>query len=142
MIASNLKGSLDDHLSALREQITARAEEIANAGPPSPDGMKNPVDLPSLNQAILEIIKGHVPSAQVGLRFFDLFPPFTCVCAVLCLAFAALGLMPLYADSQVVTKAGSSITGFLDIAKIFAGAIVGSTTSVALGSIRSRRGRQ
>lgn len=140
-LSANLKASLDEHLASLREDIASRADEIANAGLPTTDTNRNPVDIQSLSQAIAEAIGGGVGPAP-KLRLFDLFPPFTCVCALLCLAFAALGLLPLYADPAVAAKAATSTTGFLDIAKIFAGAIVGSTTSIALSSARSRRGRQ
>lgn len=85
------------------------------------------VDLEILAKAISEASEGKAAS----ISFFDLFPPFTLVCAVLCILFGSLGLF----------GAASTTPGFLDIAKIFAGALVGSTASVALTSDRMRRGR-
>ena len=55
------------------------------------------------------------------------------------LAFALLGLVPLFNESG--SKVATATASFLDIAKIFAGAIVGSTTSVALSAARARRAR-
>ena len=140
-LSPSLKASLDDHLARVRDQIADRADEIANATSGPGESTQNSVDLSSLAKAIDEMIKGQQNPSEGKLRFFDLFPPFTCVCAVLCLAFATLGLLPLFADQAVAAKATASASGFLDIAKIFAGAIVGSTTSIALGSSKAKRGR-
>ena len=55
-------------------------------------------------------------------RFFDLFSPFTTVLAGMTMVFGFLGLVPgIFGPSQDVQKT------FLDIAKIFAGAVVGAT---------------
>ncbi len=140
-LSASLKASLDEHLAQLREQIAGRADEIANADAGPGSGAPRPVDLSSLAKALDETVKGGQANVDGKLHFFELFPPFTCVCAVLCLAFATLGLMPLFADPAVAAKAAASTSGFLDIAKIFAGAIVGSTTSVVLAASKAKRGR-
>jgi hypothetical protein len=41
--------------------------------------------------------------------------------------------------SQAALSTGGKDTGFLDIAKIFAGALAGSTTSTAISTVRSQR---
>lgn len=144
-LSKNLNASLDDHLAKLKEQIADRAYALASASTDSPvtsEGEGVHVDLSILAKAIDEVTKGRFTPLEHRTRFFDLFPPFTCVCALLCLAFATLGLLPLVAtDSNVAAKVGGQASGFLDIAKIFAGAIVGSTTSIALSSSRAKRGR-
>jgi hypothetical protein len=61
--------------------------------------------------------------------FFELFSPFTLICFALTLAFGGLGL------SSKDSKISSS---FLDIAKIFAGALVGSTTSNISKQVRTK----
>jgi len=144
-LSKNLNASLDEHLAKLKGQIADRAYDLASASTDSSatsEGEAVRVDFSSLAKAIDEVTKGQVTPLEHRTRFFDLFPPFTCVCAVLCLAFATLGLLPLVAtDPTVAAKVGGQASGFLDIAKIFAGAIVGSTTSIALSSARAKRGR-
>ena len=147
-LSANLNASLDEHLAKLKKQIADRAYDLAGASTDASEaseaseGEMKCVDIPSLAKAIGEVTKEQGNPPEHGTRFFDLFPPFTCVCAGLCLAFATLGLLPLVAtDPNVASKAGGQASGFLDIAKIFAGAIVGSTTSIALSSSRAKRGR-
>jgi len=142
ILSPSLAASLDERLLQLKDQIAERAGEIANATVGPNATPLNPVDLSSLSMALDEATKGRQNLSEEGKpRFFELFPPFTCVCAVLCLAFATLGLLPLIAaDPAVAAKATASASGFLDIAKIFAGAIVGSTTSIALASSKAKRG--
>ncbi|MCD4487248.1 hypothetical protein LQR31_22510 [Chromobacterium vaccinii] len=135
---SSLEAALDDRLAMLRRQIRERAQEISSAesgGDPTAAGM----DISALGQAVDELLQGRSVAERPG--FFDLFPPFTCVCALLCLAFASFGLLfPLFADSVAGAGKGSAlVAGFLDIAKIFAGAIVGSTSSIVLSASRARR---
>jgi hypothetical protein len=45
----------------------------------------------------------HSQSLKRKTRFLDLFPPFTCLCAVLCFVFATLGLIALL-NANVVSK--------------------------------------
>ncbi|MBT0571705.1 hypothetical protein KIK84_15370 [Curvibacter sp. CHRR-16] len=128
-IPPSLSTCLDDELNALRDQITARAAELAST---------TPVTLQNLNQAMDEVVRGAAGSATLKRSFLDYFPPFTLVCALLCLAFAVLGLVALHEDPSGTSKLAAASGGFLDIAKIFAGAIVGSTTSLALAGARSK----
>lgn len=64
-----------------------------------------------------------IPVAKTS--FFDLFPPFTLLCFSLCIVFGAFGLFGGKKDTNYNG-------GFLDISKIFAGAIVGSATTSIL----------
>ena len=141
VLSANLGAVLDEHLEDMKSRIAERALEIANGRGNQVDEEISPADLSSLNQAIEELVNGRFsPNAiEQKFRLFDWFPPFTIVCAILCLSFATLGLFPLLTSSENVAKMGSVTSSFLDIAKIFAGAIVGSTSSVALKATRSRR---
>jgi hypothetical protein len=122
-LSANLDNVLVDHLALIKKQIIEKAQEIARPSASSAtEGESVEVDVASLKNAIDDVIKGERKN-----RFFDLFPPFTVVCFVLCLAFGFLGFFPKTAGG-----------GYLDVAKIFAGAIVGST-SVALS--RAKRAR-
>ncbi|MBX9298674.1 hypothetical protein [Chromobacterium piscinae] len=125
-------------MDVLKQQIRDRAGEIARYRSED-DAAGVQVDVGSLGLAVDELLQGRSVAERPG--FFDLFPPFTCVCALLCLAFAGFGLLfPLFADSVAGAGKGSAlVAGFLDIAKIFAGAIVGSTSSVVLAASRTRR---
>ncbi|AXE33824.1 hypothetical protein [Chromobacterium phragmitis] len=126
----SLEKALDERMEALRRQVERRAEEIAGEG-------GGPVDVASLGLALDEALNGR---QRWRAGFFELFPPFTCVCAALCLAFAAFGLLfPLLDPIPGEGKSSALVAGFLDIAKIFAGAIVGSTSSVVISAARSRR---
>ncbi|MBA8735313.1 hypothetical protein [Chromobacterium violaceum] len=127
---ANLEKTLDERMEALRRQIARRAAEIAGES-------GEPVGIDSLGLAMDETLHGRKTSRP---GFFELFPPFTCVCAALCLAFVAFGLLfPLLDPIPGGGKSSELVVGFLDIAKIFAGAIVGSTSSVVIAASRARR---
>ncbi len=70
--------------------------------------------------------------------FFDYILPVALLSAILACAFAALGLWAVLGQQNV--KEGLGSQGFLDIAKIFAGAIVGSATVVVASGVRRCRG--
>ncbi len=116
-LSSKMDAALEERLAKLKVQIASRAQQIA--------GDQIQPDLEDISRAFGEATKGESKNG-----FFDLFSPFTLVCAVLCLAFGALSF---------VRSVQSSSAAFLDIAKIFAGAIVGSTTTSALTRVRRAR---
>jgi hypothetical protein len=145
-LPQGLKTSLEEMLSDFRRRISERACEIADqhsvsAAPTAAGGAEVEsvrVSLRDLSQAVDELVQGQLLGPGLLARFFDLFPPFTCICTVLCIAFAALGLIAMI--NGTAGKIGpSTASGFLDIAKIFAGAIVGSTASIAIGAARVKR---
>jgi hypothetical protein len=140
-LSTALESSLDEHLSGVRERITDRAYDLAaqTIRPPgdSQENEKVQVNLNNLSQATSEVIAGqHGHKSSFLVRFFEYFPPFTCVCAILCIAFAVLGLYAL--GSGVGSEVAKATSSFLDIAKIFAGAIVGSTASNVINSTKSK----
>jgi hypothetical protein len=129
---------LEERIASLRDHIAERARELARKRTESQAGGKKPqdanVEVSDLSQAIDEALcNGAVPARKP--TFFDLFPPFSCLCFLLCLIFGGFGLFG--------EKGGSpaTIQGFLDIAKIFAGALVGSTASVSLKSLKAKGGK-
>lgn len=144
-LSCNLKETLEEHLESIKKKIADRALDIASSKTPgeSAKSVEKPkVSISDLAQAIDEMTHAYPVQKEQKMQFFDLFPPFTCICAILCLAFAVLGLLPLLiTDEKLVIKATTQTSGFLDIAKIFAGAIVGSTTSIALRAARAKGGR-
>lgn len=142
-LSASLASSLDEHLSEVRAQIADRAYELASQSISPASNLdsteKIQIRLNNLSQATSEIIAGEASIKNSKLaRFFEYFPPFTCVCTILCITFAWLGLSALdkgNGGTEVAKATGS----FLDIAKIFAGAIVGSTAATAISAIKSRR---
>jgi hypothetical protein len=139
-----LISALDEHLSRIRQRIAERAIDLA-AETQSPEGNEIQVSLDDLTRAVSESVGSSAAgtrSAQ-STRFFELFPPFTCICAALCVAFAILGLLALGGNLRATPGADLAkvSSGFLDIAKIFAGAIVGSTAASIVNVTRNRRGK-
>ncbi len=131
---SPLDKVLDDHLAKIKKKIINRAFEIASEA-------QEELSVTHLAAAIDE----YAPGTHVFLHgetmpkrgFFDYVPPVALLSAILACAFAALGLWAVLGQQNI--KEGLGSQGFLDIAKIFAGAIVGSATAmVASGSRRPR----
>jgi hypothetical protein len=135
-LSSNLIKVLGDELAQLKIGVEKRAHQIASErakasrkrGAPEGDrSLNTAVEMEDLTHALDESLGKK--SAEVSTdRFWDLFPPFTVLCFVLCLIFGYFGIYN--SDKN---------TGFLDIAKIFAGALVGSATSNRINTIRSNR---
>ena len=139
VLTSNLNASLEDLMSNLKRRIAERAMEIAQRRSLSAELESKPLDvsLQDVSQATDEIL-GQRPISAPGILFFDFFPPFTCLCFLLCIVFGGLGLYAMV--NPAAARIGTaSAQGFLDVSKIFAGAIVGSTTSTALSSNRARK---
>ena len=126
-----LSDALDEKLRNLRNDIALRADELAN-----PDNSVTPkaIDIEDVAAAIGDLVRGSGRFAPTRVeRFFEIFSPFTCVCALLCLAFAWLGFYSLSPSGSNLKQAAEP---FLDIAKIFAGAIVGSTSTAIVARRR------
>jgi hypothetical protein len=132
---SPLFQALEDHLAKIRKKILDRAQEIASEA-------KDELSVTHLAAAIGEYAPGKqvLPTGEVVAKggFFDYVPPVALLSAILAFAFAALGLWAILGQPDV--KSGLGTQGFLDIAKIFAGAIVGSATTVVASGTRRGRG--
>ena len=127
---SPLQNALDEHLRVIREKITKRAESLPTEG--------EAVDFSHVAQAIAEYAPGgEIPKAEPvkGLRFFlALFPPFILLSFILTVVFGVLGLWATLGSES--TKQSLIGPGFLDIAKIFAGAMVGSASANITSSLK------
>jgi len=139
----HLQGSLDEKIASLKDQIAERARGLAlERAKTQAAGKKqqgSAVDVSDLSQAIDEALcNGAAPAREA--TFFDLFSPFTCLCFLLCVTFGGLGL---FARAGTGASGGGAAPtqGFLDIAKIFAGALAGSTVSAPLKSLKSKGGK-
>jgi hypothetical protein len=122
--------SLDQHLQDIRKKIIKRAESLPTEG--------EAVDFSHIAQAIAEYAPvGEIPKAEPvkGFRFFlSLFPPFILLSFILTVVFGVLGLwVTLGSESPKQSPIGP---GFLDIAKIFAGAMVGSASANITSSLK------
>ncbi|HEY1767377.1 MAG TPA: hypothetical protein VGG26_06960 [Terracidiphilus sp.] len=143
-LSPGLTSSLDEQIQKLRGQIVerayARAEErdatqasaASNAASVTID-----VSLQDISAAFDEAT-GQSEVKERRISFFDIFTPFTCICLLLCGVFGFLGLLALRSDPKLPGLSAQA-SGFLDVAKIFAGALVGSTSSTALVAIKSRK---
>jgi hypothetical protein len=137
-----LVSALDEYLLRVRVQIAddAYAYSLARQSQ-APEGEASEghvqASLKDLSRAMDHFTGSDQPPLRASKvdRFFEFFPPFTCICALLSLAFAVLGLWALRGgDAKAAIAAG-----FLDIAKIFAGAIVGSSASKLISASKNRR---
>lgn len=142
-LSPHFQSALNEQMSQMRAQIEEQAIQIARQANTGSEAEAK-VSLSDLAAALETVTTGGRPPATRVERFFDYFPPFTCICALLCIGFAWLGLSPLTkatgVDPKVAEKLVLTSTGFLDIAKIFAGAIVGSaTTAIAVRAAKRKR---
>ena len=131
--------ALQNHLIIVREKILTRADIIASEA-------KEDINIIHMADAINEYAPGKQISqlSELPLKkgwlegFFGYVPPVACLSAILAFAFAALGLWALLGSSAVESALGKQSSGFLDIAKIFAGAIVGSATAAVASGARGK----
>jgi hypothetical protein len=156
-----LREPLNARLRQLQQQIERHTGEIAKERQKTKD-KQNPsrsdseeAVLEDMTHALAEALGQRVPIAARTRwdKFFDWFPPFTCLSFVLCIAFGTLGFLAMSGRMDSSRQASSSSTGtpakdlqslasgFLDVSKIFAGAIVGSTASVALSAAKAAKGK-
>jgi hypothetical protein len=142
-LSPSLASSLDEQIQKLRGEIIERAYTHAESREPTriaaatPAGSAVPIDV-SLQDVSTAFDEAVGQSYQTGgiTRFFDIFSPFTCICFLLCAVFGLFGYLALKTTD---VRLAAQASGFLDIAKIFAGALVGATSSTALAAIKSRR---
>ena len=107
---------LDAHLEKIREAVIDDAVKRSGDGEPSPEDVAiSAMKIAPSERMALEATKPRGISLPFGFIFRSL-PPIAWVSALLAIVFGGLGL---YADP-------SSQQGWLDIAKIFAGAVVGA----------------
>ena len=125
---------LEKHLSDIKTKISAEAKALAGEQEPTLLHLARAVELFAPGDEIYSSF------AAAKKTFLDYIPPVTILSAILTFSFAALGLWAILGGSPETQKALSG-QGFLDIAKIFAGAIVGSATSAAASSLRTEKVR-
>lgn len=127
-LSNGAQAWLDDHLNHIKERIIEEARSLtahsSTGAPPEIDPM-----------TITEAAKQFAPGQQVSTNFMlpplkyrllDLISGFTSVCALLTITFGCLGL---WADPK-------NAQSWLDISKIFAGAVVGSAGATATKQLR------
>ena len=111
-----LNKCLNEHLDKLKTEIKSRSDEIAKEE-------NNEMNIHHLTDAINEFAPGNqINDFNERQGFFANLSPFTLISSILAVTFAILGLWASNGQN------GLGAQGFLDIAKIFAGAIVGSAT--------------
>lgn len=138
-LSAAMRNELDLYLHSLRTAIIRRARELTdekNRGQLSSEiGLRELVAaMDTMNsQPSSEIEK----EKRIWPGFFTIFSPLTIVSVFLTFVFGAFGVYAIRSN-LAVTNADS----FLDIAKIFAGAIVGSSTSNVLSVYTKRRKRR
>ena len=146
-----LDEAISDHLARLRRTIVHRAEELAlqdvrrsswSDAPGTDDALEiSPIQC---LRAIEEIAPGTLDpsSATAKVNFWEAFlesvSPVTLICAILTIAFASFGLIIIHKEG----KGDINPTAYLDIAKIFAGAIVGSASAAMVHTAKRSRARR
>ena len=131
-LTEELQSSLDEHSNRIKVLITRKAGELA-AQEYHEEGEKPQITVLHLAKAIEAYSPGRELSQSVNAqkdagRFYDRLPPITIISAILAIAFGVIGVVAIKYGQQT----GIDGKGFIDIAKIFAGAIVGSATTVAV----------
>ena len=143
--SENVLGSIQEHISVLTERIKHRAIELS-----MDDGQnkEQKVGITYVTAAITEYAPGYsVPPRMKAIRlrwwevFFTYVSPLTIISAMLAILFAVLGLWASGAVGELTDAKVKLLDGkaYLDIAKIFAGAIVGSATASAASAISQRK---
>lgn len=136
-----MENVIDEHLKTIKSMIIAKAYDFDSTDPSHIQ--KEQISPRHLLKAINEYAPGisieNVDKPPTFIyRFFELFPPITIVCFILTIAFGGFGIYALNNSGSGIQNGNS----FIDIAKIFAGAIVGSTTSIAVKAYTNRRRRR
>lgn len=127
---STLNRMLEEHLDIVRRKIVSRSEELALS-----DGEDNGITY--LAAAINEYAPGtklHCTTTVASKKkgFFDYFTPTTLLSAVLAFIFGSLGLWAFLSGEELEGQGA----GFLDIAKICAGAVVGSASVMMASGVK------
>jgi hypothetical protein len=117
----------DLYIDPVKPRIRSRASEIAKADDRS--------EVTAID--VFEALKEFVPGKQIAQSpasassqgwFNRTFAGFTGIAGIMALAFGVLGLVGIFSANASVSKATE---GFLEIAKIFAGAMVGGAVGAA-----------
>lgn len=125
--------ALEEHLNRIRDKILVRADELAKK-----EGAAITPGFIHLAQAIHEYAPGKMcanestPSWSRSLGLFSQPYSVTTISAILAFVFAVFGLLAINFSPEI---GGGN---YLDIAKIFAGAVVGSTSVAATSAFRDR----
>ena len=141
VLSEALESALTAHLNSVRTAIKQRAQELAQ-GERLDDraASEAAVEIGHLARAINEYAPGRavtsVAPAGVWQRFLDSVSPVTIISAVLTIIFAAFGLWAILGP-EAAKGGGVQGAAYLDIAKIFAGAIVGSASVAVASAVRT-----
>src|ERR1041385_834469 len=137
---------IDEQLANARAAIVSRLAQIAeidtaDAGAPAQlleSRAPFAFTADELAQVLREIELGGPKESLSGVAaFFSWLPPFTWVCAILCILFGVLGLFAY--SGRAATGVASQASSVRDLAKIFAGAIVGSTSTPVAAQVKRWR---
>ena len=149
-LSASAQAVLDEDIDRLRQRVIDRASKLAEKSGlvQSSESDVSPITPANVSRAFMAEA-GNVADWWDG--FFGYFPPFLIVCTILCIAFALLGFKGTPTDDALASgisgaasaaKHGavsqSTLAGFLDIAKIFAGAIVGSASGAVAAKLRKQ----
>jgi hypothetical protein len=113
------------YIDPIKPRIRSRAMEIAKADDRS--------EITAVD--VFEALKEFVPGKAVPLTpqsqswFRTTFTGFTGVAGIMALAFGILGIIPFFGLVSAQSAYASVASGFLEVAKIFAGAMVGGAAS-------------
>lgn len=137
LIDKHLEYSLDKHLKNIKYIIKKEALELAEKD-------KSDVTLHHLSKAIeMHISLGVIAKAPGALQekvsIWSRVPVILIILTIMTSVFAIFGYLAI--NSDVAVSKGINGQGFLDIAKIFAGAIVGSA-SVSIGANQLKNSKQ
>lgn len=125
-------GWVREYIDAVNRKIVLRAKTLAaTTGAPGSDTEIDPM---SISEAAHDLYGrySHPRDESVVRGWLHAITPITIISAFLAVAFGALALV----NPQSLQ---SNQAGFLDIAKIFAGAVVGSSATSAVVEARARR---
>lgn len=120
---------LKEHLDVVKESITAEANKVASKQ------RRSTIEPSDIAQATLHYAPGHQLVLQesawkaFGRNVIASVTGVTIVSAILAIAFGVIGWI---VAKDTAADAGQLSSGAFDIAKIFAGAIVGSTSATVI----------
>lgn len=139
---------IEEQLANARAEIVSRFAQITeaeDAGALTSTGKGSgnaPVSFAAdeLAQVFREVELGGPREKPTKAAFFSSFSPITLVCVFLCSLFAILALYAY--SSRSAAGVANQASGFLDLAKVFAGVIVGSASSTVPALVKRRRTKQ
>lgn len=140
--SNNVLGAIQEHISLITELIKKHAIQLANDDLQDKD---QPIGIVYVAQALNDYAPGHIVPKQITDTrqgkwevFFSYVSPLTIISSLLAILFAVLGLWASGAVGDLPPDKIKLLDGkaYMDIAKIFAGAIVGSATASAASAIK------